>query len=100
MLWYMLIFVKIDIDNYIYKIYNNMIIPVKCFTCGKVLANKYRYYQQEVRKIKNGKDVNIDQVKYLTTEYAEKTPEGEVLDNLFINKMCCRRHILTHVDIE
>lgn len=100
MLWYMLIFVKIDIDNYMYKIYNNMIIPVKCFTCGKVLANKYRYYQQEVRKIKNGKDVNIDQVKYLTTEYAEKTPEGEVLDNLFINKMCCRRHILTHVDIE
>lgn len=77
-----------------------MIIPVKCFTCGKVLANKYRYYQQEVRKLKNGKDVNIDRVKYLTTEYAEKTPEGEVLDNLFINKMCCRRHILTHVDIE
>lgn len=78
-----------------------MIIPVKCFTCGKVLANKYRYYQQEVRKIKNNKEAgSIDRVKYLTTEYAEKTPEGEVLDNLFINKMCCRRHILTHVDIE
>lgn len=78
-----------------------MIIPVKCFTCGKVLANKYRYYQQEVRKIKNNKEaVSIDRVKYLTTEYAEKTPEGEVLDNLFINKMCCRRHLLTHVDIE
>lgn len=78
-----------------------MIIPVKCFTCGKVLANKYRYYQQEVRKIKNNKEGGaIDRVKYLTTEYAEKTPEGEVLDNLFINKMCCRRHLLTHVDIE
>ena len=77
-----------------------MIIPVKCFTCGKVLANKYRYYQQEVRKMKNSKDGTTDRVKYLTTEYAEKTPEGEVLDNLFMNKMCCRRHILTHVDIE
>ena len=22
-----------------------MLIPVKCFTCGEVLANKYRYYQ-------------------------------------------------------
>ena len=27
-----------------------MIIPVKCFTCGKVLADKFRFYQQEVRK--------------------------------------------------
>jgi len=78
-----------------------MIIPVKCFTCGKVLANKYRYYQKEVRKIKNSKDASsIDRVKYLTTEYAEKTTEGEVLDSMLINKMCCRRHILTHVDIE
>ena len=29
-----------------------MIIPIKCFTCGNVLANKYRYYQQEVLKMK------------------------------------------------
>ena len=30
-----------------------MIIPVKCFTCGKVLGNKYRYYIKEVQKKKN-----------------------------------------------
>ena len=29
-----------------------MIIPVKCFTCGHVLADKYRYFQDEVRRIK------------------------------------------------
>ena len=29
-----------------------MIIPVKCVTCGKVLADKYRYYLEEVRKRK------------------------------------------------
>ena len=29
-----------------------MIIPVKCFTCGMVLADKYRFYQEEVRKRK------------------------------------------------
>ena len=28
-----------------------MIIPIKCFTCGKVIADKYRYYLEEVRKI-------------------------------------------------
>ena len=52
-----------------------MIIPVKCFTCGKVLGNKYRYYCVEVRKIKSEKGATVDEVKYLTTENAEKTPE-------------------------
>ena len=33
-----------------------MIIPVKCFTCGNVLANKYLYYVKEVRKIKFQRD--------------------------------------------
>lgn len=77
-----------------------MIIPVKCFTCGKVLGNKYRFYEREVRKMKSVRDGEVDKVKYLTTEQADKTPEGEVLDVLKLNKMCCRRHILTHVDIE
>ena len=37
-----------------------MIIPVKCFTCGNVLANKYRYYLGEVRKrkIQEGKSLS------------------------------------------
>jgi len=77
-----------------------MIIPVKCFTCGMVLADKYRYYLDEVRKIKLNKDIDVDKVMYLTKEYKEKTPEGEVMDSLGLKKMCCRRHLLTHVDIE
>jgi DNA-directed RNA polymerase subunit N (RpoN/RPB10) len=82
-----------------------MIIPVKCFTCGNVIANKYRYYQEQVRKKKlakrnNGESINVDKVLYLTKEFSEKTPEGEVLDELNMKKMCCRRHFLTHVDIE
>ena len=84
-----------------------MIIPVKCFTCGMVLANKYRYYIEEVRKRKLAKQINInegsnniDKVLYLTKEFHEKTAEGEVMDELGLNKMCCRIHLLTHVDIE
>jgi DNA-directed RNA polymerase I, II, and III subunit RPABC5 len=70
-----------------------------------VLADKYRYYQAEVRKRKLAKRVgsdsnDIDTVVYLTKEFHEKTPEGEVLDELNLKKMCCRRHFLTHVDIE
>jgi DNA-directed RNA polymerase subunit N (RpoN/RPB10) len=82
-----------------------MIIPIKCFSCGMVIADKYRFYVEEVRKKKlakagSGSSINIDKVLYLTKEFHEKTPEGEVLDELGMKKMCCRRHFLTHVDIE
>ena len=77
-----------------------MIIPVKCFTCGKVIADKYRFYCEEVRKRKLARDMDVDKVIYLTKEFRDKTPEGEVLDELNMRKMCCRRHFLTHVDIE
>jgi len=77
-----------------------MIIPIKCFTCGKVIADKYRYYCQEVRKRKLAKDMDVDKVIYLTKEFRDKTPEGDVLDELNMTKMCCRRHFLSHVDID
>ncbi len=81
-----------------------MIIPVKCFTCGQVLADKYRYYLEEVRKRKlsdkNIDNMDMNNVTYLTKEFNQKTAEGIVLDEMRLNKMCCRRHMLTHVDIE
>jgi DNA-directed RNA polymerase subunit N (RpoN/RPB10) len=77
-----------------------MIIPIKCFTCGNVLADKYRYFQSEVRRIKISQGMKVDKVVYLTSETIEKTPEGQVLDNLDLKNVCCRRHMLTHVDIE
>ena len=82
-----------------------MIIPIKCFTCGNVLADKYQYYLSNVRKLKlennkyNENDDEIDNILYLTNKNVEKTPEGIVLDELKLNRMCCRRHMLTHVDI-
>ena len=77
-----------------------MIIPVKCFTCGTVLADKYRFYQNEVRKAKLSQGLKLDKVVYLTKNKVEKTPEGIVLDDLGLHNVCCRRHMLTHVDIE
>jgi len=76
-----------------------MIIPVKCFTCGNVLGNKYRFYIREVRKVKSN-DEDFSKVTYLTQSNMEKTPEGKILDNMRLTKICCRRHMLTHVDIE
>jgi len=77
-----------------------MIIPVKCFTCGEVLADKYRYFQQRVRQLKLSDGVQADKITYLTKKNVDKTPEGNVLDDLGLDNPCCRRHMLTHVDIE
>jgi DNA-directed RNA polymerase subunit N (RpoN/RPB10) len=77
-----------------------MIIPVKCFTCGNVLANKYQYYLREVRMMKTKSGEDPENVVYLTKDNAKKTPEGIVMDNLKLTRMCCRRHMLSHVDIE
>jgi DNA-directed RNA polymerase I, II, and III subunit RPABC5 len=77
-----------------------MIIPVRCFTCGKVLANKYQYYLREVRRRKSTAGMEVDRVVYLVAGRVDKTPEGDVMDALGLNKICCRRHMLTHVDIE
>ena len=77
-----------------------MIIPIKCFTCGKVLANKYQFYKNEVAKRKNTAKEEQDEFIYMKPGINKKTTEGIVLDELGLNRYCCRRHMLTHVDIE
>ena len=72
-----------------------MIIPIKCFTCGTVIADKYRYFQEEVAKVRKSSEPI-----YFSETNTEKTVEGKVLDHLRLTKPCCRRHMLTHVDIE
>lgn len=76
-----------------------MIIPVKCFTCGNVIGNKYLYYLEKVAELKRDKGIKEDNIQYLTDGNMDKSIEGEVLDSLKLNKQCCRRHMLTHVDV-
>jgi len=55
-----------------------MIVPVRCFTCGKVIADKYEQFKREVRQ---GEDPAV------------------VLDSLGFSRYCCRRMLLSHIDI-
>lgn len=77
-----------------------MIIPIKCFTCGNVLADKYLYYKKRVNELKVTKNMDTNKVVYLTPDNIQKTPEGKIMDELKLRKMCCRRHMLTHIDIK
>lgn len=54
-----------------------MIIPVRCFTCGKIIGNKYDIYQ----------------------EYLQTMTAFEAMNKLGLDRFCCRRMILTHVEL-
>jgi DNA-directed RNA polymerase subunit N (RpoN/RPB10) len=76
-----------------------MLIPVKCFTCGKVIGNKYQYYMREIVKRKEQLGEIPQEIQYLDDKSMDKTIEGVLLDELKLKDLCCRRHLLTHVNI-
>ncbi|MFA5452153.1 MAG: DNA-directed RNA polymerase subunit N [Candidatus Methanomethylophilaceae archaeon] len=55
-----------------------MIIPVRCFTCGKVVGSAYSKY---VTRVGMGED-----------------PQ-KVLDDLGLERYCCRRMIISHANL-
>ena len=79
-----------------------MIIPIRCFTCGQVLADKWNYYQTKVIERRN-EDPNYNSKDNLISNTninnIKKSIEGNILDELGLTRLCCRRHMLTHVDL-
>lgn len=71
-----------------------MIIPIRCFTCGKVIGNKYKTYIEKTKK-KNDEQTTID----INSKTVKKTEEGKVMDELGLERYCCRKVIMTHVDL-
>ena len=79
-----------------------MIIPVRCFTCGKVIGNKWETYQQKIREYREedsqDKDSTIT-VNYISKGEKVETPEAKALNFLGLERYCCRRHLLTHTEL-
>jgi DNA-directed RNA polymerase subunit N len=55
-----------------------MIIPVRCFTCGKLVGDKWEEF---TRRIKTGENAS------------------DILDSLGVKRYCCRRMLLSNVEI-
>jgi DNA-directed RNA polymerase subunit N len=53
-------------------------IPVRCFSCGKVIGDKWEEFEQRV---------------------AAGDDPGKVLDELEVEKFCCRRMLITHCNL-
>lgn len=80
-----------------------MLIPIRCFTCGKVLADKYDYYIKEVEALKSSMETSKDGKKKEHEEDAyrhfDKLRTAPILDKMGLTRYCCRRHMLTTVDM-
>ncbi len=55
-----------------------MIIPIRCFSCGTLVANKYRPYLELIEK---------------------GEPAEEAFKKLELERFCCQRMIVSHVDL-
>ena len=55
-----------------------MMIPVRCFTCGAVVGDKWEEFARAVQEGESPK---------------------EVLDRLGVERYCCRRMVMSHVDM-
>ena len=75
-----------------------MIIPIRCFTCGKLIADKWKEYQEELQKEFN-KIVKDYETKYDLTDMEKEHIESKILDKLGFDRYCCRRMLISHVDL-
>lgn len=55
-----------------------MMFPIRCYSCGKPINHLWKKFNEEVEK---GKDPK------------------QVLDNLGVDRYCCRKIFITHVDL-
>lgn len=78
-----------------------MLIPIRCFTCGKTLADKYDWYVAETAKLRaqHAKQIEESQNSAATLPHFEAVSTGELLDKLGLTRYCCRRHMLGQVDM-
>jgi DNA-directed RNA polymerase subunit N len=78
-----------------------MIIPVRCFTCGSVLGDKWIPYITTVQEKKNtsSDESNEPTVSYIDLKNPQKSIEGTILDDMGIHKYCCRRMMISNVHL-
>ena len=75
-----------------------MIIPPRCFTCNKVIGSKYNEY----KRLSAIHSTNEDIISLLDSGKIEeqiKINQDEILKKIDVQRMCCIRHLLTHVDL-
>jgi DNA-directed RNA polymerase subunit N len=56
-----------------------MLIPIRCFTCGNLIGQLFKEWNERLQK---GNEIPKD-----------------ILDSLGLTRVCCRRMLITHVEL-
>jgi DNA-directed RNA polymerase subunit N (RpoN/RPB10) len=65
-------------------------LPPKCFTCNKLLADIELYYENELKRIEmepNHSDKDKEELK------------KKLVDNCGLTRYCCRMRLISYVDL-
>lgn len=94
------------------------IIPIRCFTCGNILADKWIPYLEACKQHReiaanaasssastsastSAAAIRIDtESRYFSPKQTEKSIQGKTLDTLGLRMECCRRVMLSHIDMD
>jgi DNA-directed RNA polymerase subunit N (RpoN/RPB10) len=83
-----------------------MIIPIRCFTCGNVIGDKWIPFVKLINQKKNNSTGNIDSnldIEYIKINEEDgkikKSIEGDCMDELNLHRYCCRRMFLGNVHL-
>jgi DNA-directed RNA polymerase subunit N len=68
---------------------DHVIIPIRCFTCGKVISSLYEDYKKRCEEYQ----------KAITAGQKPKETPKDILDDLGVERYCCRRMIISQVDL-
>jgi DNA-directed RNA polymerase subunit N len=64
-------------------------LPVRCFTCNKVIGNKFYQWIAEEKRIEQ-EDVDL----------GEKTKNLVIMENIGLKNDCCRSLVWSHVEYQ
>lgn len=75
-----------------------MIIPIRCFTCGKVLAHLWEPFQEKLQN-ENIEIINNSVSVEMNTLMQKKEGDrmdkvGHILNDLGVHRYCCRARFL------
>ena len=73
-----------------------MIIPIRCFTCGKVTGDSWDSFCKKVTSYKTNDEASHE---FINVEKVKKMAAGQALDELGFKKMCCRVVFLSHINL-
>jgi DNA-directed RNA polymerase subunit N len=71
-----------------------MIIPIRCFTCNRILASKYKKYLELTA------NNNEEQIMKGDGTHTDSSVFIEVFKKIGLDdRYCCKRHMISHIDL-